>query len=129
MTGLPGARVWNRVAHEPGTDWHSNLDSQAHNKTPTERPTRAFVCTFTFAWPPSMPPSEYGSYLACYQQTMEDGRVRERNQLPSAKMYAGEEVTKAAVRTPSPSPFLHHAVRDPRRWQRWAACVPACSRS
>jgi hypothetical protein len=37
-------------------------------------------------------------FLACYQQTMEDGRVRERDQLPSAKMHAGEGVVKGAVR-------------------------------
>ena len=37
-------------------------------------------------------------YLACYQQTLEDGRVRERDQLPSAKMHAGEAVSKAASR-------------------------------
>jgi hypothetical protein len=37
-------------------------------------------------------------YLMCQQQTMADGRVRERNLLPSCRIHEDEAVAKAAVR-------------------------------
>ena len=43
-------------------------------------------------------PGKMRRYLVCHQQTMEDGRVRERNQLPSEKLFAGEVVAKAVER-------------------------------
>ena len=44
------------------------------------------------------PPGNMKRYLACFQQTMDDGRVRERNQLPSEKLFAGEVAGKAVAR-------------------------------
>ena len=46
----------------------------------------------------------------CTNQQMEDGRVRERNQLPSEKIYDGEEALVGALPR---SPLM--AV-DGRRW-------------
>lgn len=43
-------------------------------------------------------PERMDHHLACYQQTMKDGRVRQRNLLPSEKVYAGEDLTKAVRR-------------------------------
>ena len=43
-------------------------------------------------------PARPGFHLSCYQQTMEDGRVRERNQLPSEKASAGERARAAVER-------------------------------
>ena len=37
-------------------------------------------------------------HLHCYQQKMQDGRVRDRNQLPSEKAYAGEAAKVAVER-------------------------------
>ena len=37
-------------------------------------------------------------HLACYRQTMEDGRERPRNELPSEKAFAGERARAAAER-------------------------------
>lgn len=43
-------------------------------------------------------PGRMSRYLACFQQTMDDGRVRERNVLPSEKLFAGEVASKAVER-------------------------------
>jgi len=43
-------------------------------------------------------PGRPNRHLACYQQKMPDGRVRERNLLPSEKMFDGEVAYDAAMR-------------------------------
>ena len=40
-------------------------------------------------------PGKLNRHLACYQQTMDDGRMRERNLLPSEKLIVGETPAKA----------------------------------
>lgn len=44
------------------------------------------------------PPGRMNHYLVCYGQTMDDGRQRDRNQLPSEKQFAHEVAPSACVR-------------------------------
>ena len=43
-------------------------------------------------------PGRMNEYLVCYGQRMEDGRERERNQIPSEKLFAGEIPSKSIAR-------------------------------
>ena len=44
-------------------------------------------------------PSNKQKHVACYQQKMADGRLRERNLLPSEKMLDGEVRSRAMPST------------------------------